>query len=110
MPQFDQQAVDAMAMALMYGQAYQMTNDYQYLKKMFSVYSWFLGENALFAPLYDAETKGCSDGLQHRGINNNQGAESTLAYLITQLTVLQALNSNSKYTSRKAELNNSLAK
>lgn len=108
-PQYDQQAVDAMAMALMYGQAYQMTNDYQYLKKMFSVYSWFLGENALFAPLYDSETKGCSDGLQHRGINNNQGAESTLAYLITQLTVLQALNNNSNYKSRKTDMDTSLA-
>jgi hypothetical protein len=40
--------------------------------------------------LYDFETKGCCDGLERDGVNRNQGAESTLAYLISQLTVLQA--------------------
>ncbi len=86
---YDQQAIETMAMVLMYGQAYEVTEDSQYLEKMFSVYQWFLGENSLSIPLYDPETKGCSDGLHRMGVNKNQGAESVLAYLISHLTVLQ---------------------
>jgi len=101
---YDQQAIETMAMVLMYGQAYEITEDSQYLAKMFSVYQWFLGENSLSIPLYDPETKGCSDGLQRMGINKNQGAESVLAYLISHLTVLQNFKakpatSNGEYTS-----------
>jgi hypothetical protein len=84
-----------MAMILMYGKVYEMTNDPQYLKKLFTVYTWFLGENSLCIPLYDPETKGCCDGLHSNGINLNQGAESTLAYLISHLAVLQAFKAGS---------------
>ena len=51
---------------------------------------WFLGENDLGIPVYDFETAGCFDGLERHGLNKNQGAESTLAYLIAHLTVLLA--------------------
>jgi len=76
---------------------------------MFSVYQWFLGENSLSIPLYDPETKGCSDGLQRMGINKNQGAESVLAYLISHLTVLQnfktkTASSNGEFTSNDSLL------
>jgi glycosyltransferase involved in cell wall biosynthesis len=94
MPLHDQQAIETMGMVLMYGQAYKITKDPKYLKKVFSIYLWFLGENSLCMPLYDAETKGCSDGLQFAGINQNQGAESTLAYLISHLTVLETFKTN----------------
>ncbi len=90
MPLHDQQAIEIMAMVLMYFQAYRVTGETKYLKKVFSSYLWFLGENSLRVPLYDTEIKGCCDGLQESGINRNQGAESTLAYLISHLTVLQA--------------------
>lgn len=90
MPLYDQQAIELMAMVLMYFQAYQVTKNARFLNKMFSSYMWFLGENSLRIPLYDVETGGCYDGLQPTGINRNQGAESTLAYLISYLTVLQA--------------------
>jgi len=40
--------------------------------------------------LYDFETQGCGDGFERHGVNRNQGAESSLAYLISHLTVLQA--------------------
>lgn len=89
MPLHDQQAIETMAMVLMYGQAYELTRNKQFLKKLFSVYEWFLGENLLNIPLYDVESGGCSDGLQPHGTNQNQGAESLLAYLISHLTVLQ---------------------
>ncbi|MBC7653581.1 MAG: glycosyl transferase, partial [Oligoflexus sp.] len=67
-----------------------VTEDVIYIEKMFKTYLWFLGENALRIPLYDHETNGCCDGLTPKGINRNQGAESTLAYFISHLTVLKA--------------------
>jgi glycosyltransferase involved in cell wall biosynthesis len=97
MPLYDQQAIETMAMGLMYAQAYKMTKDAKYLKRIYAVHSWFLGENSLWAPLYDADTKGCSDGLQLRGVNRNQGAESTLAYLISYLAVLQSVKSEQSH-------------
>ncbi|WP_109608307.1 glycosyltransferase family 4 protein [Mucilaginibacter oryzae] len=96
-PTFDQQAIETMAMVLMHFQAYRIFRVPQYIEKMFLSYKWFLGENTLRAPLYDHETKGCCDGLLPGGINRNQGAESTLAYLISHLTVLKAFELEYEY-------------
>jgi glycosyltransferase involved in cell wall biosynthesis len=87
---FAQQPIDAMAMILMYHQAFHLTNDKDYLHKLYTCFLWFLGENDLRMSLYDFETQGCCDGFEKYGVNRNQGAESTLAYLISHLTVLQA--------------------
>ncbi|WP_028375421.1 glycosyltransferase family 4 protein [Leeuwenhoekiella sp. MAR_2009_132] len=87
---FAQQPIDAMAMVLMFHQAFKLTGDKAYLNKLFDSFMWFLGENDLRMTLYDFETKGCCDGFENYGINRNQGAESSLAYLISHLTVLQA--------------------
>ena len=87
---FAQQPIDAMAMVLMYHQAYHLTKDKDYIKKLYTSFLWFLGENDLRMSLYDFETKGCCDGFESYGVNRNQGAESSLAYLISHLTVLQA--------------------
>jgi glycosyltransferase involved in cell wall biosynthesis len=87
---FAQQPVDALAMVLMYHQAFHLTNDKEYLTKLFACFMWFLGENDLRMNLFDFETKGCCDGFESYGINRNQGAESSLAYLISHLTVLLA--------------------
>lgn len=87
---FAQQPVDAMAMILMYHQAFHLTRDKEYLNKLFSSFMWFLGENDLRMTLYDFDTKGCCDGFEDYGVNRNQGAESSLAYLISHLAVLQA--------------------
>jgi glycosyltransferase involved in cell wall biosynthesis len=96
-PIFDQQAIETMAMVLMYFQAYQIFRKPEYIEKVFLCYKWFLGENTLRAPLYDHETKGCCDGLLPTGINRNQGAESTLAYMISHLTVLKAFELEYEY-------------
>jgi glycosyltransferase involved in cell wall biosynthesis len=88
---YDQQAIETMAMVLMYFKAYEVTHDLKYIKMMYLSYQWFLGENSLRLPLYDHETKGCGDGLGANGVNRNQGAESTLAYWISHLVVLKAL-------------------
>lgn len=87
---FAQQPVDAMAMVLMFFQAFHVTKDKEYLNKLYISFLWFLGENDLRMSLYDFETKGCCDGFESNGVNRNQGAESSIAYLISHLTVLQA--------------------
>jgi glycosyltransferase involved in cell wall biosynthesis len=87
---FAQQPIDAMAMVLMYHQAFHVTKDKEYLNKLYTSFLWFMGENDLRMSLYDFETQGCCDGFERYGVNRNQGAESSLAYLISHLTVLQA--------------------
>lgn len=87
---YAQQPIDAMAMVLMFHQAFHLTKDKEYLNKLYTAFMWFLGNNDLRMSLYDFETKGCCDGFESYGINRNQGAESSLAYLISHLTVLQA--------------------
>jgi hypothetical protein len=89
---YAQQPLDALAMVLMFHQAFHLTKDKTYLNKLYSSFMWFLGENDMRMSLYDFETKGCCDGLESYGVNRNQGAESTLAYLISHLTVLQAFD------------------
>ena len=104
---YAQQPIDAMAMVLMYHQAFCLTEEREYLDKLFTSFMWFLGENDLRMNLYDYETKGCCDGFEDYGVNRNQGAESSLAYLISHLTVLQAYEESyhfrekSNVTSRK---------
>jgi glycosyltransferase involved in cell wall biosynthesis len=93
---FAQQPVDALAMVLMYHQAYHLTKDKEYLNKLFASFMWFLGENDLRMSLFDFETKGCCDGFENYGVNRNQGAESSLAYLISHLTVLLAFEEYEK--------------
>lgn len=97
MAAYDQQAIETMAMVLMYYKAYEITHDLTYIKQMYLCYQWFLGENSLKLPLYDHETRGCGDGLQRHGVNRNQGAESTLAYWISHLYVLKGLEFEYEY-------------
>ncbi len=94
---FDQQAIDIMATVRLFFQAYKITKDTGYIEKMFLAYLWFLGENELRMRLFDHETFGCCDGLQSSGVNRNQGAESSLAYLISHLTVLRSLEFEFEY-------------
>ena len=96
-PLFDQQAIEVMAMILMFYQALHLTKDTTYLGDMNKCFLWFMGENELHIPLYDHETHGCSDGLEHKGINRNQGAESTLAYLISYLTIAKTIENGAVY-------------
>jgi hypothetical protein len=49
------------------------------------IFEWFLGRNDLGVPLYDFRTGGCHDGLEPDRVNRNQGAESTLAWLLSLL-------------------------
>ncbi len=86
---FDQQPLDALSMVLMFNQAYKLTRNQVFHKKLFTSFLWFLGKNDIQMSLYDQDTGGCYDGIEKEGVNHNQGAESSLAYLIASLTVLQ---------------------
>lgn len=94
---FAQQSVDAMGMVLLFFKAYQVTKEKKYLDKMFTSFMWYMGKNELSLPVYDYETGGCNDGLEDYGLNRNQGAESTLSYLIAHLTVLNAFELEYEY-------------
>ena len=84
---FAQQPIDAMMMALLFQKAFAVTGDERYLNLVHTSFMWFLGENDMQLHLYDKDSKGCFDGLESYGVNRNQGAESTLAYLISYLTL-----------------------
>jgi glycosyltransferase involved in cell wall biosynthesis len=84
---FGQQPVDAMAMVLLHQQAFAVTGNKKHYNKMLLSYSWFLGNNDLYIPLYDEETKGCCDGIEQYAVNRNQGAESAISYQLAYLSV-----------------------
>jgi len=76
-------------MVMMLRAAYDATQDTGYLKLQRKAFDWFLGANDLHLPLYDFRTKGCTDGLMRGGVNVNQGAESTLSFLLSLLAIVE---------------------
>ena len=79
---FDQQPIEAAATVSACLEAYRVTGDSAWMKEACSAFEWFLGRNDLGLELYDPGTGGCFDGLQEDRVNRNQGAESTLAFLL----------------------------
>lgn len=82
---FDQQPVEAQAMVSACLEAYRITTDPLWLWEAQRTFEWFLGRNDLRLPIYDPTTGGCRDGLHPDRTNENQGAESTLAFLQASL-------------------------
>jgi glycosyltransferase involved in cell wall biosynthesis len=82
---FDQQPVEACATISACLLAYQLTSEATWLEEAWCAFRWFLGENDLQVPLYDASTGGCRDGLHPDRVNENQGAESSLSFLMALL-------------------------
>ncbi|MBI2898196.1 MAG: glycosyltransferase [Deltaproteobacteria bacterium] len=85
----DEQAIDATAFVLAFRAAYVVTHDHQYLARMRQSFAWFLGTNRLGIPLYDSDSGGCRDGLGATAPNHNQGAESTICFLLSLLEMLE---------------------
>ncbi len=77
---FDQQPVEAQAMVSACLEAFRVTQDSTWLIEARRAFEWFLGRNDLSLPIYDSGTGGCSDGLHSDRVNENQGAESSLAF------------------------------
>ncbi len=88
---FDQQPLEAASTVMMLRAAYDATQKEKYLILQRKAFDWFLGQNELRIPLYDFKTKGCNDGLLRDGVNTNQGAESTLSFLLSLLAIVESL-------------------
>jgi hypothetical protein len=82
---FDQQPIEAAGAVSACLQAYRITGDNRWRSEAWSAFNWFLGDNDLQIPLYDSVTGGCRDGLHPDRANENQGAESTLSFLMALL-------------------------
>jgi glycosyltransferase involved in cell wall biosynthesis len=82
---FDQQPIEAAGAVSACLQAYRVTGDGRWRGAAWSAFNWFLGDNDLQLPLYDSVTGGCRDGLHPDRANENQGAESTLSFLMALL-------------------------
>ena len=82
---FDQQPLEAAGAVSACLQAYGVTGDSRWRTEAWSAFNWFLGDNDLQLPLYDSVSGGCRDGLHPDRANENQGAESTLSFLMALL-------------------------
>jgi hypothetical protein len=89
---FDQQPIEAQAMVSACLKAHYLTGDKYWQKEARRSFEWFLGRNDLHLPVYDPTTGGCRDGLHSDRPNENQGAESTLAFLQALLELRLAEN------------------
>ena len=90
--QFDQQPIEAQAMVSACLAAYRFTANENWFKEARLAFEWFLGRNDLHLALYDSTTGGCRDGLHADRLNENQGAESTLAFLQSLLEIKDTYN------------------
>lgn len=89
--QFDQQPVEAHATISACIAALGVTGDKIWMDHARRCFDWFLGRNDIGLPLYDETTGGCRDALLHDHINENQGAESTLAFLLSRSEIVKHL-------------------
>ena len=86
---FDQQPIDAGYAVETYMLAYEITKEPRYFELAQAAFDWFFGRNCLGVSLYDFAAGACYDGLTPHGPNLNQGAESTIAFLLANLTMFQ---------------------
>lgn len=82
-----EQPIDVSYSIMTLGAFYDTFHDEKYKIKMEMAFNWFLGNNRLHQIVYNPCTGGCFDGLEENNVNLNQGAESTLSYLMARLTV-----------------------
>ncbi|RKX74731.1 MAG: glycosyl transferase family 1 [Spirochaetes bacterium] len=97
---FDQQPIEAQNMIEAFLEAYNTTGNREWIKKAKQTFYWFLGENDLGLSLYDYKSGGCCDGINSDNVNTNQGAESTLSWLLSLLN-FHALNQSETMKNRE---------
>jgi glycosyltransferase involved in cell wall biosynthesis len=85
--QYDQQPLEAAAMIGACIEAYECTQGEEWIQLAITCFDWYLGKNNRQLKLYDHASGGCRDGLQQDGVNENQGAESTLSYILSLLAL-----------------------
>ena len=91
--QFGEQPIDVAYSILALQTFYQVYEDETYKDKMKIAFDWFLGKNHLHQIIYNPKTGGCYDGLEQNHVNLNQGAESTISYLLSRLAMEKVSNS-----------------
>ncbi|MBN2036896.1 MAG: glycosyltransferase family 4 protein [Chitinispirillaceae bacterium] len=84
---FDQQPIEANSTIEACVEAFNVTRDKKWIDNAVMCFNWYLGHNDLNMPLYDPKTGGCRDGLMADGINQNEGAESTIEWLLSLMTL-----------------------
>ncbi len=89
---FDQQPLEAAALVAACYQAYLVTKQPCWSKHMNWAFNWFLGQNDLHYPVYNEANGGCCDGIRPGSVNQNQGAESTLSYLMALHQMYRLIN------------------
>jgi glycosyltransferase involved in cell wall biosynthesis len=89
---FDQQPVEAHATVSACLDAYHITSDFSWYEHAQCAFDWFIGWNDLGLQLYSPESGGCRDGLHVDRVNGNEGAESTLAFLLSLAEMQLAQN------------------
>jgi glycosyltransferase involved in cell wall biosynthesis len=84
---YGEQPIDVAYTILALRKFHDIFKDEEYLNKMENAFNWFLGNNHLNQVVYNPCTGGCFDGLEEHNVNLNQGAESTVSYLMARLTI-----------------------
>jgi hypothetical protein len=85
--QFGEQPIDVAYTIMSLSKFYDVFKEKEYQQKMETAFNWFLGKNRLHQIIYNPCTGGCYDGLEETHVNLNQGAESTVSYLMARLTM-----------------------
>lgn len=98
----DEQPTDAAAFVLMFRAAYLVTGEHRHLARMRESFAWFLGANRLATSVYDSATAGCRDGLGRTAPNLNQGAESTISFLLALIEMLELAGEGLEYAAESA--------
>jgi len=83
---YDQQPEEAAVLVFALKAMYRITGEEKYNKMRRDAFNWFLGNNTLHQVIYSQATGGCYDGIGEKEINLNQGAESTVMYLLARLS------------------------
>ena len=91
---FGEQPIDVAYTIMALSNFYDVLKDDDYYTKMVTAFNWFLGDNRLHQIVYNPCTGGCYDGLEETHVNLNQGAESTVSYLMARLTIEKYKNSD----------------
>ncbi|WP_159801073.1 glycosyltransferase [Flavobacterium sp. MK4S-17] len=102
--QFGEQPIDVAYTILALRKFHDIFKEEEYLNKMEIAFNWFLGNNHLQQVIYNPCTGGCFDGLEEHSVNLNQGAESTVSYLMARLTITKYFgNPGNIYFRRKSK-------
>ncbi|OGJ89331.1 MAG: glycosyl transferase family 1 [Candidatus Raymondbacteria bacterium RifOxyA12_full_50_37] len=92
LPAYDQQPIEAHSMISACLEAYRTTGEITWYNEAWKAFQWFLGRNDLGLSVYDSQTGGCRDALHIDRLNQNQGAESTLAFGLSLAEMTDTVN------------------